>query len=129
MMAQEFDMADVLKRIAEAFNEHDIDKIVAFFADDGVFQLARGPHPYGERLVGKNAIRAFLENRFKSTSQMRWEHIREWWSGNHACTEWRVVGANAKGEEINLHGCDLYEFENGKIKVKDTFWKSHEVPV
>jgi len=122
----DFDMHDTLQKIAEAFNQHDIEAIVDFFAEDGVFQLARGPHPYGDRLVGKAAIRAFLENRFKSLHDMRWDHLKEWWSGDHAVTEWRVIGSNAKGEDIDLMGCDLYEFENGKIKVKDTFWKSHE---
>ena len=38
---------DLLMRINEAFNQRDVEKILAFFADDATFLMARGPDPCG----------------------------------------------------------------------------------
>jgi hypothetical protein len=59
----------LLESISDAFNSRDIDRIMSFFADDAVFATARGPHPYGERYVGKAAIGKFLGDRLLVTSR------------------------------------------------------------
>ena len=117
----------LMQEIFDAFNRHDVDAIVGFFAEDGVFQTARGTHPWGERLVGKQRIHEFLAKRFKAVPDMRWEDGNNWHAGNRAVSEWRVVATSPAGERIEAMGCDIYEFANGKIKVKDTFWKSREM--
>jgi len=35
--------AGTLKRVLEAFNRHDVDVIMTFFADDCVLEMPRGP--------------------------------------------------------------------------------------
>src|SRR5439155_23863031 len=35
--------ADVLKRVLEALNRHDLDAIMSFFTDDCVLEMPRGP--------------------------------------------------------------------------------------
>jgi len=32
-------------------------------------------------------------------------------------------GMRASGERIEVRGCDLFEFSDGKISRKDSFWK------
>lgn len=115
---------NLMGAIHDAFNSRDVEKIVSFFADDGVFSTATGPHPYGERYVGKAAIAKFLSDRFKSIPDMSWEHKYRYVCGNRGVSYWVVTGKTATGEAINLHGCDLYDFKDGKIVYKDTFWKS-----
>ena len=44
---------ELLKQIADAFNRHDTDAIMDFFAEDGVMETPRGKNPWGERLTGK----------------------------------------------------------------------------
>lgn len=39
-----------LKAITDAFNAHDLDAIMAFFADDCSLDLPRGPDPMGAAL-------------------------------------------------------------------------------
>jgi hypothetical protein len=125
-MSKKIEVDDTLmEAIHQAFNSRDVDRIVTFFADDGVFSTARGPHPYGERYVGKAAIKEFLATRFKSIPDMRWEHLYRYVAGDHGVSYWIVKGKNANGEDLNLHGCDLYKFKDGKIVYKDTFWKSN----
>src|SRR3569833_1053241 len=113
-----------MEAIHQAFNSRDVERIGEFFAEDGVFATARGPHSYGERYVGKAAIKKFLADRFKSIPDMRWEHKYRYTCGDRGVSYWVVRGKDAKGEVLELNGCDLYEFKNGKIVYKDTFWKS-----
>ena len=39
---------ELMRAISAAFNSRDVDRIVAFFAEDAVFYLARGPEPVGQ---------------------------------------------------------------------------------
>jgi ketosteroid isomerase-like protein len=44
--------AETLKAITGAFNAHDLDAIMAFFADDCSLDMPRGPEPWGQRFTG-----------------------------------------------------------------------------
>jgi ketosteroid isomerase-like protein len=57
--------AETLKAILDAFNAHDLDAIMQFFADDCSLDMPRGPDPWGQRFVGKAAVREGLATRFK----------------------------------------------------------------
>ena len=65
---------ELMKSISAAFNSRDPDRIVSFFAEDGVFCLSRGPEPVGRTLAGKAAIRKALADRFVQIPDMRWEN-------------------------------------------------------
>src|SRR5438128_1268816 len=63
----------LMRAIPAAFNSRDVERIVAFFAEDAVFYLARGPEPVGRALRGKAAIRKALSDRFGQIPDMRWD--------------------------------------------------------
>ena len=117
---------DYLDEIHEAFNRYDVDAIVDYFADDGVFQLARGPEPFGRRLEGKDEIRNFLTERFAAIKDMHWKKFHIWTSGNRAASEWVVTATLPGGDRLEQYGCDLYQFRGNKIVRKDTYWKSRD---
>jgi ketosteroid isomerase-like protein len=48
---------ETLKEFLEAFNRHDADAIMEFFADDCIMELPRGPDPWGRRTIGKEQVR------------------------------------------------------------------------
>src|SRR5688500_12716065 len=54
-----------LEQILDAFNRHDLDAIMEFFAEDCTFELPKGPDPWGQRFVGKQRVREGLATRFK----------------------------------------------------------------
>ncbi len=114
---------DLLLDINAAFNARDIDRILGFFDDDATFLMARGPEPNGRRVRGKAAIGKVLADRFKVISDMRWDHIEHFVTGNRAVSVWMVTGTSADGEALNYQGCDIYEFRGDKILNKDTYWK------
>jgi ketosteroid isomerase-like protein len=55
---------ETLSAIADAFNRHDVDGVMSFFADDVVFETPKGPEPCGRRLVGADAVREGVAARF-----------------------------------------------------------------
>ncbi|HZT89197.1 MAG TPA: nuclear transport factor 2 family protein [Stellaceae bacterium] len=114
---------ELMRDISAAFNSRDVDRIVSFFAEDGVFQLSRGPEPVGRTLRGKEAIRKALADRFRQIPDMRWENEEYILAGDRAVSVWTVRGKGADGEELNYEGCDLYTFRGDKIVKKNTFWK------
>ena len=114
---------DLLLQINAAFNSRDVNRIMAFFAEDATFLMARGPEPCGRRVRGKAAIGQVLADRFKVISDMRWDHIDHFVTGNRAVSIWTVTGTGADGERLDYQGCDIYEFRGDKILNKDTYWK------
>ena len=118
---------DLMKAISAAFNSRDVDRIVSFFAEDGVFCLARGPESVGRTLSGKAVIRKALADRFAVIPDMRWENEEYILAGDRAISVWTVRGKSADGEELNYQGCDIYTFnKESKIVHKNTFWKQVE---
>jgi ketosteroid isomerase-like protein len=120
---------ELMKAISAAFNSRDVDRIVSFFAEDGVFCLARGPETVGRTLAGKAVIKKALADRFKVIPDMRWENEEYILApeANRAISVWTVRGRGADGEVLNYQGCDIYTFnKEGKIAHKNTFWKQME---
>jgi ketosteroid isomerase-like protein len=38
-------------------------------------------------------------------------------------SEWTLTGTSPAGQRVEVHGCDHFEFRNGKIVKKDSYWK------
>ena len=114
---------ETLKQILEAFNRHDIDAIMDFFADDCSLDMPRGPDPWGQRVVGKDQVREALAGRFKGIPDVQYEDDRHWIAADRGVSEWTLTGTTTAGVYLKLRGCDLWEFRNGKVARKDSYWK------
>lgn len=115
---------DLLRAIAAAFNSRDVERIVAFFAEDAVFFMASGPEPVGRTVAGKAAIRQVLATRFQAMPDMHWAIDHEYVCGDRAVSVWRVTGRSLDGATVlDCQGVDLYQFRGDKIARKDTYWK------
>jgi ketosteroid isomerase-like protein len=60
----EHDAIQMIRAITAAFDDHDLDGIMAHFADDAVFEGPRGPDPWGQRFVGIDEVRNAFAGRF-----------------------------------------------------------------
>ena len=89
-----------LKAIADAFNAHDLDAIMEFFADDCSLDMPRGPDPWGKRFMGKAAVREGLATRFKGLPDVHYGDDRHWVSGNMGVSEWLLTGTTPDGVRI-----------------------------
>jgi ketosteroid isomerase-like protein len=112
-----------LKGFLEAFNRHDLDAIMAYFAEDCVFYMPRGTTPRGDVYRGKEAVRAGLATRFDGLPDVHYGEDQHWALGDFGVSEWTLTGTRPNGERIEVRGADLLHFENDKIVRKDSFWK------
>ena len=114
---------DTLKSFLDAFNRHDLVDIMSFFGDDPVFDMPRGPQPWGTRAEGKAEVRALLATRFEGIPDVHYSEDRHVVCGDRGFSEWLLTGTTRDGKKIRVRGCDLFEFAAGKITKKDSFWK------
>ena len=114
---------ETLKAILDAFNRHDLDAIMAFFADDCTFDMPRGPDPFGQRFVGKTAVREGLASRFAGIPDVHYGDDVHWVCGNRGVSEWTLTGTTREGKRLEVRGCDLWEFRQGTVTRKDSYWK------
>jgi steroid delta-isomerase-like uncharacterized protein len=113
----------LLKGFLDAFNRHDLDAIMGYFADDCVFYMPRGARPRGDRYVGKAEVRAGLAKRFEGIPDVHYGDVRNWVCDDFGVSEWTLTGTSVSGQHIEVRGVDLLEFAQGKITRKDSFWK------
>lgn len=112
-----------LKAFLEAFNRHDLDAIMEFFAEDCVLYTPRGKGPRGDRYMGKAEVRAGLAKRFEGIPDVHYGEDRHWVGDDFGVSEWTLSGTAVSGKRIEVRGVDLLEFANGKVIRKDSFWK------
>lgn len=114
---------ETLKAFLDAFNRHDLDAIMSFFADDCVFYMPRGAEPWGQRFMGRDAVREGLASRFAGLPDVHYGDDRHWACGQFGVSEWLLTGTTTAGKRIEVRGVDLLEFRDGKIIRKDSYWK------
>jgi ketosteroid isomerase-like protein len=112
-----------LQRLVAAFNAHNLDAVMSFFADDCELLMPRGPEPWGQRYVGKEEVRKGLAARFEGLPDVHYGENENWVMGNHGVSRWTLTGTTRDGKKIKVRGCDLLEFKDGKIVRKDSYWK------
>lgn len=116
---------ELLEEIAAAFNSRDCDRIGSYFTEDATFLTSAGTEPEGTRITGRQAITDYLAARFERIPDMRWEKLYEYVAGDDkAVSVWRVKGAAEDGTLLDYQGCDLWEFKDGLVHHKDTYWKN-----
>jgi len=122
-MASTKTATSVLQGFLDAFNAHDVDAIMSFFAEDCVLDMPSGPGPGGRRLVGREQVREGIQSRLDGIPDVHYGDDRHWICGDRAVSEWTIRGTQRTGERIEVRGCDLLELVDGKITRKDSFWK------
>ena len=122
-MSREVTIA-LLDEIQDGFNRHDVEAILSHFTEDCEWLMASGPNlPEGRRCRGKAEIGEVLAQRYAQITDMRWEDMRHWvCDPTKAISEWAVRGTK-DGVPFAYLGCDLWEFRDGYVTKKDTYWK------
>src|ERR1700681_2305045 len=110
---------DTLKSFLDAFNRHDLTDIMSFFGKQPVFDMPRGPQPWGARAEGTAEVRALLATRFEGIPDVHYSEDSHFVCGDRGVSEWLLTGTTRDGKPIRVRGCDLFEFTAGKIRKKD----------
>jgi ketosteroid isomerase-like protein len=113
-----------LEAILDAFNRHDLDAIMNFFAEDCVCEMPRGADPWGTRFTGREAVRSALAGRLNGIPDVHYGEDRHWLCGDRGVSEWLLTGTTTSGQSLRVRGCDLWTFgEDGQVVRKDSYWK------
>lgn len=115
---------DDLQEYSDAWNAHDIDKIMSFHTDDCIFETGGGAQKYGTRISGFEAVKKRFIEVWTELPDVRFENGAHFVSGERGCSEWTFVATRHDGTEMEMNGCDLFTFESGKIKVKNSLLKN-----
>lgn len=116
--------SELLHRLVAAFNDHDLDRIMAFFTDDCVFDSPRGVGASGTRFVGVAAVREGLAQRFTGIPDVHYGDDEHWVCGDRGVSRWLLTGTTRLGERVEVRGCDLFDLaDDGRITRKDSYWK------
>lgn len=119
------DILSMLTSLCEAFNAHDLDRIMTFFSDDCVLEMPRGSEPWGTRDEDKQNVREALAGRFEGLPDVHYgnaEHFVDC-GGETGISKWILTGTALDGTRIEVQGCDIYTFREGKVIRKDSYWK------
>jgi hypothetical protein len=85
--------------------------------------MPKGSTPRGQIFKGKAAVREGLASRFKGIPDVHYGEDEHWVCGNRGVSEWTLTGTTSENIKVNVRGCDLWIFQDGKIVQKNSFWK------
>lgn len=92
--------------------------------DDCVFESSAGPDVCGTRHAGRNEVRAGYEDVWRTFPDAHWGNARHFVLGDRGVSEWTFTGTKADGTRVEVHGCDLFTFREGKISIKNSYRKN-----
>ena len=115
---------EVLADFADAWNRRDVDALMSFMTEDCVFESSAGDDAYGTRYAGKVAVRAGFAEVWAIFPDAHWGNARHFVHGDQGVSEWTFTGTRADGVRVEVHGCDLFTFRDGKIFIKNSYRKN-----
>jgi len=117
-------MLNLLDQFAEAWNRHDLDALMSMMSDECVFEASAGNAVDGERYEGQEAVRTAFAAVFEQFPDAQWNDAQHFVNGDRGVSEWTFTGTLQDGRRVEVRGCDLFTFRDGKIAVKNSYRKN-----
>ena len=61
---------------------------------------------------------------FAQLPDARWNEPRHFVQGDRGVSEWTLTATRLDGQRLEVNGCDLFTFRDGKIAVKNSYRKN-----
>ena len=113
-----------LQAFADAWNRHDIDALMSYMTDDCIFEASAGPDACGTRFVGRDAVRSAFADVWATFPDAHWGDARHFVCGDRGVSEWVFTGTRGDGTRVQVQGCDLFRFREGRIALKNSYRKN-----
>jgi ketosteroid isomerase-like protein len=103
------EIRSALEQLCAAFNAHDLDEVMSFFAEDCVLEMPRGSQPWGWRYQGKENVRKALAGRFEGLPDVQYGNEQHFADENAGAgiSQWTLTGTRGDGQRIEVWGCDF----------------------
>jgi len=114
------DAAGVVREYLAAWNAHDVERLMALFTDDCVYEDVA----LGRLEQGKERVRALVESVFVDLADFKMEVRSAFGLGDWAATEWTMTGRfvhssvpslAATGRSFAVRGATMLELRDGRI--------------
>ncbi|HET9460411.1 MAG TPA: nuclear transport factor 2 family protein [Gaiellaceae bacterium] len=112
-------LEETIERYNAAWNDHDVDAILAFHAPGMVFEN----HTAGDRVDGDD-VGPHIARIFESAPDLAFRSRRLYARDGLVVSEWTAT-ATRDGVLVEWDGIDVFPFENGLILRKDVYSSSH----
>lgn len=111
-----------LAEFGEAWRRKDLDALMEFMTDDCQFRASVGAEP-GTTFTGRDDVRRGFELmlRYDEAAEAHGGHA--FVHGRLGASQWAFEYSGQDGTTVEVRGCDLYEFEGDRIRVKDAYRK------
>lgn len=109
---------DVMLRFHEAFNSHDVSRVMALMTADCIFENTYPP-PDGQRLEGADAVRGFWIQLFSESPQAVFEVEEAFAIGDRGVLRWRYSWSPAG----HIRGIDVFRIRDGLVAEKLSYVK------
>ena len=113
----------LLDAFAGAWNRHDTDAILSMMTEDCIFEASRGPDVKGTVYTGQDEVRRGVDEVFATFPDAQWNRPRHFVAGDRGVSEWVFTATIPDGSRVEVQGCDVFTFEQGKIAVKNSYRK------
>jgi steroid delta-isomerase-like uncharacterized protein len=122
------ELEQAIERYNAAWNDHDLDAIVAMHAPDMVF----ANHTAGESASGEE-VRGHIGSIFETWPDIHFETERLYVRDGVVTQEWTATATQTEemtrgeitvppsGKKVSWEGVDVIPFEDGKVKRKDVY--------
>ncbi len=100
----------MVERLVHATNDHDIDALVACFAED--YENETPAHP-ARGFRGREQVRRNWEQIFANVADIRAEVVRLAVDGATAWTEWEMTGTRRDGTAHHMRGVIVFGVRDG----------------
>lgn len=108
----------------EACNDHDIDRIIDYFAAEGSYLGSAGPEDDGTPFRGIDEVRRGFTAFLAAYPDGQYTDIRLHVDGGRGMAQWTFSGST-----IRYRGVDIFEFSGDRIILKDAFRKERSKPI
>jgi steroid delta-isomerase-like uncharacterized protein len=112
---------ELIERYNQAWNDHDVEAIVAMHAPDMVFEN----HTAGEHVAGED-VGPHIAGIFRNWPDLRFEGRRLYAREELVVSEW-TAHATKDGRKLEWDGIDVFPIEDGLIKRKDVYSNSWQL--
>ncbi|AXQ22365.1 nuclear transport factor 2 family protein [Acinetobacter wuhouensis] len=119
----------LLKKFSKAWNEHDVETLMACMHEDCIFETVAGDDVYGQRISGFTAVREAFSKTFTSFPDAQWLNGQHWLSADQqrGISETTFVATAPDGGLIEANMVDVFTFKDDKILIKNAFRKNRPV--
>jgi steroid delta-isomerase-like uncharacterized protein len=115
---------EFLQTFADAWNRHDLDTLMKCMADDCVYEASSGDDVYGTKFTGRTAVSKGFAGVWEMFPDAQWLDAIHFIVGNRGVSEWTFTGTSRDGKKVEVNGCDVFTFRDGKIAIKNSYRKN-----